>query len=222
MMSIPHLQPVPDPDKRRLALDLFAQLAELPRVERFVQRGREPESARYTMEMADGRSVRVGTIKVLWSQAEMGKVLAVTIGCVPPPIEAKDWRKVISAIINHAVDVDEAPGETFADTVRDWLGDYTQHANSTDINACAAAGKPYVDDDWLHINATRFAVFIRQRYNTAVKDRELREALTDLGFERRTVHYTRSGKRSTTSFYVAPLDNLDNSESGKTPETAGK
>lgn len=210
----PRLKPVPPPDKRRLALGILEQLLEIPRVARIVQRGRDPEQARFTLEFADGRNVRVGTAKVFCSQAEMSRVLGVAIGCYPPPIDAKDWRKMISALINHAVEVDETPGESFADTVRDWLGGYAANA-STDANGSMAMRKPFVEqvEDGthdLHVHVTDLAVHIRRNYSAGgVKESELRLALADLGFERVTRHYTRAGKRSTTSYYRAPLNVLD-------------
>lgn len=210
-MSAPKLRAVPSPTKKRLALDLLSTRAEIGKIERIVQRGREPETARYTIEMADGRTVRVGTIRVLSSQAEMGKVLAVTIGCMPPPIEAKDWRLLVTAIVNHALEVDEAPGETFADTVRDWLADYAKDAG-TDANGCCATRRPFVDDGWLHIHVADLARSIRRQYSASVKEGELRVALADLGFERVTMNYTRGQKRSTTSYYRAPTDVLDSGD----------
>lgn len=210
-MSVRKLSAVPSPTKARLALDLFSAQAELPAIETIVQRGREPESARYTMHFKDGTVVKLGTINTLWSQAEMTKVLAVTIGKAPPPITPADWRKAITALINHAVKVDEAPGETFADTVRDWLSDYARDAG-TDANGCCATRKPFIEEGDLHVHAIDFARSIRRQYGTAVKEQELRQALVDLGFERLTMNYTRGAKRSTTSYYRAPTDVLDSGD----------
>ncbi|MFP5356239.1 MAG: hypothetical protein ACLGIK_14015, partial [Gemmatimonadota bacterium] len=114
----------------------------------------------------------------------------------------------------HAVEVDETPGETFADTVRDWLGGYASIA-STDANGAMASRKPYIADDEegyqaLHVHITDLAVYIRRNYSAGgVKEAELRLALADLGFERVSRHFTRAGKRSTTSYYRAPIDVLD-------------
>ena len=195
-------------DKRRAALDLFATLLELPAVERITQRGREAD-ARFTIAFADGRVVHVGTVKTLWSQAQMAQVLGVAVGCVPPPIEAKDWRKMISALFNHAIEVDETPGETFCDTVRDWLTGYLQSA-STDRDGALAARKPFHADEEYGLALTDLTVHIRRNYSAPVKEAELRVALADLGFDLRRMHYSRRGRRTTTSYYVAHEQALDN------------
>lgn len=205
-----------DDTRRQRALAAFASLVDLPPLARLTQRGRDPLNARYTLELADGRELRVGTIKTLWSQTEFYKVVAVTLGMVPYGVEQADWRKGIRALINHGTEVIETPGEAFEDTVRDWISAYAGHASSADRDGAAASGAPFIEEGLLHIHAGGLARFVRRELIEQVKLPELYQGLRDLGFERRVIHYVRdqrnsSTTRTTASYYRAPLATLDTS-----------
>jgi len=203
MSAVPHLRAV-ERDHRREALDRFAELAELPAIKTLVQRGKEPDSATFTFFFEDGRKVRVGTIKTLWSQTELSRVLSVTIGRPLPPFEAKTWYGARTRLLCHGVTIDDAPGESFAETVRDWLEPYAANAG-TDSNGALATGRQFVEGGELWIKPAQFAQYIRRYYGTSVKDGDLKLALGDLGFESKKRHYTRTGNRSTTTFYHAAV-----------------
>lgn len=188
---------------RELTLEKFAIALQLTPLQRLVQHGREPATATYTIEFADGASVRVGTIKTLWSQAELARVLAVTIGHVPPPLEAGDWRAVIGALINHATDVQDITGESFKDTVSEWLTDYLDTgALDADKNGAAGQGLPFRDNGHVHVSASHLAKYIRREHSESTTLPELRQALRDIGFERQTIFYQRAKRRASRSYYV--------------------
>jgi hypothetical protein len=196
-------------------LEAFAELTKIEDINRVVQRGRDPQTARYTFEFTDGREIRIGTINTLWSQTELGKVFAVTIGQVILPCKPNDWRTAIAALIAHATDVIETPDETYEATVLDWLKRYAAHA-TTDRDGAATNGAPYIDDARLHVSASDLARYVRREYSEQVKLHELRQALADLGFERVTIHYVRGTTdnpvRSSTSYYQAPLTAIRGTE----------
>lgn len=200
--------------KRATAAELVTTLLDIPAIRRLVQRGRDPEVARYTLEFADGRAVRIGTIKILWSQAELAKVLAVSIGCVPAPVRNEDWRNGIRALILHCTDVEETPGETFEATVLEWVRAYSSRASS-DREGAAPNGEPFNDSGSgkLYITAGNLARYVRREYNEPVKLYDLRQALRDNGFEQATVHWERNvgrgKKRSSTSYYTAALTAIE-------------
>lgn len=202
-------------DLRRQMLDQFAVRTGLPAIQRVVQHGTEPGTARYTFEFADGREVRVGGIDILWSRASLSKVLAVTIQTVVAPLKPADWMEAVGGLVQHAVDVEERPGETFQDAVEEWLAVYLNRATS-DKDGAASMRAPFVSDNEAHLHAETFAKHIRREYSEQIRLPELRQALVDLGFERTTVHYqTRAGtttKRSTASYYRAPLAILDRTD----------
>lgn len=197
---------------RTEALHDFGALTGVHDIARVIQRGRDPQTARFSFEMDDNTELRIGTIDNLWSQAQLGKVLAVTRGVVPMPCKPADWRAAIGNLIHFATDVEEHEGERFEDTVRDWLMAYSRRA-STDREGAAAAGQPFLDGADLYVSASDFAKYLRREYSETVKLHELRQALTDLGFERRTIMYVLgkgdTQRRSSTSYYRAPLGTLD-------------
>lgn len=207
-MGVVHLMPRPDNDKRRRALTEFANATGLPPLKRIVQRGRESESAVYTFEFEDGRKVRIGTIKVLWSLSEFSKVMSVSMTCPLPSFTPASWATLRTKLLERAIDVDETPGEAFSDIVRDWLGKYCENATS-ERNGAMAAKRPYVEDDEIRIHAVSFARDIRRQFSASVKEKELLGALADLGFERRTIMYERGSKRASASYYCAPIKALD-------------
>ncbi len=200
-------------EHRGAALAAFSAKTGLPAIERVQQRGRDPELATFTFEFADGREVRVGTIKTLWSQTEMTKVFAVAIGLPPAPLSREDWNKVIRVLMVHAVEVEETPGETYEDTVRDWVKRYQRRAVK-DADGAAAGGRPFTKDDDLYVSANDLALYVRREFSEQIKIHELRAALRDIGFERITVNYrtheTDSGQ-STASYYRLPIAILETS-----------
>jgi hypothetical protein len=199
--------------KRAIATGEFARMLDLDPITRLTQRGRDPQTAVYALEFSDGQVVRIGTIKVLWSQTEVHKVLAVALGKVPYSVEQRVWRKGIRAMVNFGCDIIETPGESFEDTVRDWVATYAQGA-STDRNGAAGAGMPFIEEGKLHVQAQNFAKYVRRELLEQVKLSELYQALRDIGFERCNVNYVREGRkmslhRTTASYYRAPLGALD-------------
>lgn len=202
-------QPHQTPDEQRATvLRAFSTVTKLPALERVIQRGRDPDTARFTLQFADGTEVRVGTIKILWSRAELSKALAVAIQRVVAPMKPADWNDAIASIFKHAVDVEETPDETFEETVHDWLVTYARRA-STDANGAAAQREPFRRDGQLLISASSFAKYVRRDSDEKIQLHEIRQALADLGFTTTHVNYTiRNGAgtvRSSASYYTAPL-----------------
>lgn len=189
------------------ALAFFCASAKLPALAHVKQRGRDADAV-YTFEFADGRVVRVGTIKVLWSQAELGKVLSVAIGKPLPAFEPASWYTLRTKLLTYGVEVEETPGESFSDIVRDWLGKYCEKASS-ERNAAMMSKRPYVENDEIRVHAVSFAREIRRQFSASIKEKELLGALADLGFTRRTIMYDRGSKRASASYYCAPLGVLD-------------
>lgn len=202
-------------DARTTALEAFNDIIGVDgdnRIQRILQRGRDPQTARFTFTLADSRDIRIGDIDTLWSQPKLGKVVAVTMSASLIPVEPKDWRVAIAMLVRHVIEVEETPGETLEATVADWLERYAGNATS-DRDGAAGAGAPFVDEGHLHISASDFAKYIRREYTEQIKLNDLRLALADLGYQRRTVHYVRgTGKnasRSSTSYYRAPITDRD-------------
>lgn len=207
-----------DPQTETLAA--FAIACGLPDIARITQRGREPDTARYTIEFTDGRSVRVGTIKTLWSRVELSKALAVTIQRVIAPMKPAEWNEVVGALIMHGIDVEETPDESFQDTVREWLSRYADRATNGNGNShqeAASIRAPFIRDGELHVSATEFAKYVRREYSeSSIKLPELRQALSDLGYAATHISFDRgrgaTKTRSSASYYRGPLLTTSNPE----------
>lgn len=190
-------------DLRTEALAHLSGVLGVPEISRVIQRGRDPETARFTLAFKDGTEVRLGTIDNLWSQAKLAKILLVAIGVVPETVKASEWRTVLGGVARLCVDVEEITGEGFDDAVSEWLEAYLDTAGlDADRDGAARQGLPFRDNGTLHLTATHLAKFVRREFSEQVASQQLRQALTDLGFERQTVNYSRGKSRSTRSYYV--------------------
>lgn len=191
-------------------LGAFRVLTGLP-IASVARAGADRASMLYTLTLDDGCTLRVDD-KTLWSPTEFLRAATVGYGRHVESVKAAAWQPSVQALLIHATDVLDTPGETYADAVLDWLRAYTERA-STDRDGAAAAGQPFIYDGHLHVKADRLAIFIRRELVEQVNRTELYQALRDLGFERRAINYVRgkrnTSERSTASYYRAPLSVLD-------------
>lgn len=203
-MSAPEpLRAAPPLDRRRKALDIFAGICGLPKIDRLVQRGEEAETAEFSMILADGRRVRIGTIDTLWSHAQLCKVLIVATQRSIPPMKPTEWAKIRDKLIE-GVEVDKTGGERHADIVLEWLQAYAEQA-SNDPEGAMVRREPFVLDGHLYVAVTGFATAARRRSGASVKEAEIRRALIELGFERQSMNCGRGAKRTQVSYYHAAL-----------------
>lgn len=168
------------------------------------QRGRDPQTARYTLMFADGSIVNLKNVNVLWSQTEFGKVLFVALSRGLPVIKRNDWHSAVTSLLA-IIDVDEIDGEAFEDDVAEWLDSYRNLATSDEAGA-APHGMPYTQNGRLHISASHFAKYISREYSQHLDMGELRRALSDLGFQRDKKSYGPKRNRSSRSYYAEPAE----------------
>jgi hypothetical protein len=205
-------------NERQETLEAFGADTGIHDVTRIVQRGRTPEDATFTIEFADGTSVRVGPVDVLWSQAKLAQVLLVTRGLVPAAVKPNDWRNTMAALIAFATDVEDQPDQTLEATVHDWLQQYAATA-TRDVDHAAGLRDPYIDRDddgneLLYIHAGAFLKHIRREHQDNITLGRLREALASLGFDPIKVNYNVRGtgktrQRTSVRYLRAPLAALD-------------
>lgn len=206
------LQAAPAIDRRQAVLANFADNLEIGAIDRIVQRGRDPLTAPYTIHMADGAVVRVGTIKTLRSQPALGDVLAVTLGRMPPAIETKFWHDLIGAVVNCGVEVEEAEGESYADRMRELVAMYCENATADRDGAMAHLQPFTVPDEHglpdIYLHAVDLQKWLDRHHGMKERPTDLHIALADIGFERRTINYYRGKTRASRSYWVAPVDCL--------------
>lgn len=194
------------PDHRTIALTVFAASTGFDKLARILQRGRDIQTARFSIQLHDQRVIRIGNADTLWSYTKFSQVMAVALSAPLEYVKPSDWREIVNGLIAAATDVEEPTGESYEDTVTDWLRKYARGALRSRDHA-APSGEPFEEDGHLHISANEFAKHVRRDYSEQVKISELRQALGDLGYERITVMYARpGGKRSSTSYYRGPLE----------------
>lgn len=200
-------------DLRDQAIEAFAQFTLLPDLARLKQRGRDPQTARFDLELADGRTIPIGNADQLFSRTRVSRTLAVTIGHTIPRCKPSDWEDAIGALIAHATDVTEDQDDQLAQRVADWLDQYARGA-LTDQAAAAPLRSPFTDPDGnLYVSADDFSRWLKRHYSEQLSSHDLRGALTDLGFATTKIQYTtegrgRSRKRSCARYYTAPQDSI--------------
>lgn len=199
------------PDQRDLAINAFVQATAGPDITRITQRGRD-QDARFTFTLRDGRTIHIGTIDTLFSQAKLARALAVTTGTVIEPLKPAEWRQCIAALIHYAVEVHETPDETGQAILRDWIAAYAANAAETRDDS-AILKEPFTHDGHIHIYAQGLARYIRRESGDKVNLSDLYATLADLGFTRTKINIKASaGARSSVSYYRGPLAILDQDE----------
>lgn len=194
-------------------LENFAIMTKLPPIRALVQRGRDPQNARFTLVFDDDTKVKIGDADALYSQTKLNRILAVANGTPIRATKPGEYRTAIDALISHATTVQETPDEALSDRIADWLDQYARSA-TTDREGAAPAREPFTDDDMLYVHAEHLARWIKRDYSEPVAAGELRAALTDLGFEAVRVDYTAAGRgktrrRTTARYYRCTLKQLD-------------
>lgn len=182
---------------------------------RVVQRGRDPETAEFLLELDDGRLVKLGTFDGLWSQARFAKALAVATGYVPETLKPGDWRKHLAALLAHATDIEDV--EDVAGEAEDVISLYLRHKgehvpdDGTDVspevraNAADQLAAFRFEGD-LHIHPQDLANFVRRVLGEqGFKLSQARTILRDAGYTPVRVTFDRAGDRSqrTTARYYA-------------------
>jgi hypothetical protein len=206
MSRRPTLQAVPpEPDDTRTqALNDFVTATGSADFTRLIQRGRERD-ATYHMELTDGRTIKLGTIDTIWSQAELARTLAVTTGRVIRTIKPPKWRDLIAVLIMAATDIDDDPADNQLETTREWLRLYLARATPITRDQAATNRLPFTETDALHIHPEHFARFIRTEIGENIRLKDIRSQLHDAGYRARKITFNRDGNRDqrTSAIYFA-------------------
>lgn len=205
----------PDPDATIAA---FNRVVGGPKVKEFVQDGRDPQTARFTLVMANGEPVRLGRVADLMSQDRFRGSFAVVTGHVLQKVKPSRWDSAVQALLK-VREVRESEDDTAEGTVADWLSRYLYERlpATTDDEAKDAAcqrKEPFEDDvdgdRLVHVFGASFGAFVRQALRINVPDHEVKDMLRQAGFERRTVHYEREdGRISTRSYYAGERSSIE-------------
>lgn len=194
-----------DPATPSGARAMFADALKLPPIERIIQRGHDTASAVYLIHFDGGRLARLRPDD-LYSQAGLAKALMVQLGVMPEPVKPAEYRTALAGLLlAGAIEQVRMDDEGLTGSLDGWMHTYLDHAGSDRDTACAA-GEPFTEDGRVHVRAEHLAGWIRREFREQVKLSELRGALLDLGYERRSINYRRKKVRSTISYYVGTTD----------------
>jgi hypothetical protein len=201
----------PDPDA---TISAFNRVVGGPQVKEFVQDGRDPQTARFTLVLANGDQVRLGRANALMSQDRFREAFAVVTGHVLTRVKMPRWDSAVQALLK-VRHVRESEDDTPEGTVGDWLSRYlyerlpSRPGVEAKDEACRTK-EPFEEESEVFVFAASFGGFVRQMLRVNVPDHEVKDMLRQAGFERRTVHYeTGEGRVSTRSYYAGLREGIE-------------
>lgn len=173
------------------ALNAFQKLTGCPAFTRIVQRGRDRDLATYSLELADGRTITIGTVDKLWSPDQFGKAVFVATQIAIKRVKLADWQNALAAL----ADIIET--QTDGEAIADWLARYLPRSNSlADREAAVPAREPFTEDGRLHVHPDHFAGFIRREVGEQIRLKDVRALLEELGYQSVKINYSPDGTRT--------------------------
>jgi hypothetical protein len=184
-------------------LAFFHKLVGGPEIKEFVQYGRDAESVRFKLVLADGREVQLGDSASLLSQPKFAANYLPATGHVIPTMKGEKWKNIIQGLMN-AVALVESEDDGYAGRAIQWVNDYTERRFATDKDLACANNDPFRTGDEVFISLGKLSQWIRRQRGERVADADIRQYLLAAGFERTTVNYIKpDGKKSTRSYFHA-------------------
>lgn len=190
-------------------LSLFNRVLGGPEIKEFIQTGRDPDTSRYLMVLANGDQIPIGPAAALINQDRFNERFMVVTKFLPYKLVAKKWRDVVQALLD-ACHVREDTEDTRSHRAIDWLLDYTEHRLSTDRDIACLVHDPFTSNGHVFIPLGPFHQYLRKIRGERIPDADVRSYLEAAGFERKTINYTKdTGRKSTRSYFTAPVSVLD-------------
>lgn len=190
-----------DPD---VTIGAFNRLLGGPTVKEIIQDGRDPDTATFTLMLASGDPVRLGSGTNLLKIERFQERFMVVTGYVIPTVKRADWHRVVQALMTARV-LRESTDDTPEGVVLEWLRRYLHERVSNDPIEAPRQRAPFRRDGYVYVVGDRLGDFVRSALRIRVTDPAVRDMLRHAGFERRTVAYeTESGRRTSASYYAAP------------------
>lgn len=202
-------------DPARASL-LFSKVIGGPEIRELIQDGRDPDTARFRLVLADGRDVPIGAASSLLDFGRFRERYMVVTQHVPQDIKRVDWIKIVQAMIVTATINDE---DTRSARIRGLIELYVDRGLSTDRNGACTAMDPWEDDYRVYVHAGQFTQWLRKVQGERLIEADVRQLLTSGGFERRTVPYVSDdGRKNSRSYWFIDrgdlLGEMNESDSG--------
>jgi hypothetical protein len=178
-----------------------------PTVKDLIQHGRDPDTARYNLELGNGEIVRIGPVTNLLNMNKFQARFAVVTRHVLKDVKRPQWKAAIQALLN-AARVEESVDDTPEGTVAEWLRRYLRERMTEDFEEAANQREPFQKDGFVYIFAENFATFVRMHLRVTITSPDVKEMLRAAGFTRKPVAYEdhKAKKRTTASYYFANME----------------
>lgn len=196
-----------DPDH---VISQFNVIVGGPTVKDLIQHGRDPDTARYNLELANGEIVRIGPVSNLLNMNKFQARFAVVTRHVLKDVKRPQWKAAIQALLN-AARVEESVDDTPEGTVAEWLRRYLRERMTEDFEEAANQREPFSKEGFIYIFADNFANFVRMHLRVTISNPDVKEMLRAAGFTRKNVAYhdEKAKKRTTASYYFADSEVVD-------------
>lgn len=202
----------PAPAAAAVTVSYFNKIVGGPTIKELVQDGRDPDMARYKLVFADGTELPIGTARDLINFERFRERYMTLTTHLPNLVSKKDWDKVVRSLLT-AVEVVEDAGSTRDALTLAWIEEYAEHRMSKDKDRACQVHDPFEADGFMYLPLSELTSWVRKVKGERMSDTDVRQLLTRVGFERKTVAYDTGvdGRRSSRSYYMAPKSVIDRS-----------
>ena len=198
----------PQSDTRDDALAYLSQVLRVPIVG-MRQSGTVISEAKFSLVLADGRTIDVGTGLRLVSQTAFRTALAVGTGVFLDAMPRKKWHKVCRALfaVNEVVPI---PEQQPLVQLAEWIESYGSEASlavddEERIADAIASGDPFRRKGKLHIHAASLFHYVRIRLgDTSLSMNELYHRLRAAGWTSTMLHATINGHEIAKRYWREP------------------
>lgn len=176
--------PEAEAGERERRVDQLRHILRIP-IARWIQRSTEPGEETYSLVLADGRSIPIGSAEVVCSQTKFRqRVYAATGAYLTVP--KNRWADVCKALASIR-EVEELEESGRRGKARGWLDAYLPDVaihRDEDWADAMRHSEPFVEEGHIHVNVEHLQRFLRQTQGKSIPDRVIWDAMRELGFER--------------------------------------
>jgi len=182
---------------------------------RWIQRGREPRRAEYSLVLPSGREVLIGRSSSVLRASCFREAILDAVGVVMPGFKPGKWGLLCKAMMR-IVDIEENQ-ELYRDhQIREWLRLYIRdvsYFNDDNWTDALANLDPFTRDGDLYVSVQSLCQFLRRALGERLEKSQVYGYLGTIGFKRKQVtgNPADSGQRPSRSYWSGPLAEISGS-----------